>query len=188
MKIVLAQINTTVGDFEGNRSLIEKAYLQGGADGVELVVAPELAITGYPPRDLLLKSGFIEGNLIALEDLAKAVGEVGLVVGHVGLSESHTGRRATGRRVSRWLWNGAQHRLPRHARRARVDAVPRAVRQVQRVAGPSERLLRRGASRRRPISYTKHNVLESIALRNVIFLGGLGRARRPSRNSPTGEN
>ena len=95
MKIALAQINTTVGDFEGNRSLIEKAYLQGGADGVELVVAPELSLTGYPPRDLLLKSGFIEGNLIALEDLAKAVGEVGLVVGHVGLSENHTGRRAT---------------------------------------------------------------------------------------------
>ena len=95
MKIALAQINTTVGDFEGNRSLIEKAYHQGAADGVELVVAPELSITGYPPRDLLLKSGFIEGNLIALEDLAKAVGEVGLVVGHVGLSENHTGRRAT---------------------------------------------------------------------------------------------
>ena len=95
MKIALAQINTTVGDFEGNRSLIEKAYLQGGGAGVELVVTPELAITGYPPRDLLLKSGFIEANLAVLEDLAGAVGKVGLVVGHVGLNESHTGRRAT---------------------------------------------------------------------------------------------
>ena len=95
MKIALAQINTTVGDFEGNRSLIEKAYLQGGGAGVELVVTPELAITGYPPRDLLLKSGFIEANLAVLEDLAGAVGEVGLVVGHVGLNESHTGRWAT---------------------------------------------------------------------------------------------
>ncbi len=95
MKIALAQINTTVGDFEGNRSLIEKAYLQGSGAGVELVVTPELAITGYPPRDLLLKSGFIEANLAALEDLAGTVGEVGLVVGHVGLNESHTGRRAT---------------------------------------------------------------------------------------------
>ena len=95
MKIALAQINTTVGDFGGNRSLIEKAYLQGSGEGVELVVTPELAITGYPPRDLLLKSGFIEANLAALEDLAGTVGEVGLVVGHVGLNESHTGRRAT---------------------------------------------------------------------------------------------
>ena len=95
MKIALAQINTTVGDFGCNRSLIEKAYLQGSGEGVGLVVTPELAITGYPPRDLLLKSGFIEANLAALEDLAGTVGEVGLVVGHVGLNESHTGRRAT---------------------------------------------------------------------------------------------
>lgn len=95
MKIALAQINTTVGDFGGNRSLIEKAYLQGSGEGVELVVTPELAITGYPPRDLLLKSGFIEANLAALEDLAGTVGEVGLVVGHVGLNESNTGRRGT---------------------------------------------------------------------------------------------
>ena len=95
MKIALAQINTTVGDFEGNRSLIEKAYLQGNREGIELVVTPELAITGYPPRDLLLKSGFIEANLAALEDLAGTVGEVGLVVGHVSFNESHTGRRAT---------------------------------------------------------------------------------------------
>ena len=95
MKIALAQINTTVGDFVGNRSLIEKAYLQGSGEGVELVVTPELAITGYPPRDLLLKNGFIEANLAALEDLAGTVGEVGLVVGHVGLNERHTGRRAT---------------------------------------------------------------------------------------------
>ena len=95
MKIALAQINTTVGDFEGNRSLIEKAYLKGNREGIELVVTPELAITGYPPRDLLLKSGFIEANLATLEDLAGTVGEVGLVVGHVSFNESHTGRRAT---------------------------------------------------------------------------------------------
>ena len=95
MKIALAQINTTVGDFEGNRVLIEKACQQGVAAGVELVVAPELAITGYPPRDLLLKSGFIESNLAALEDLASVVGEVALVVGHVGVNENQPGRRAT---------------------------------------------------------------------------------------------
>ena len=94
MKLALAQINTTVGDFARNLALIRKAYARGMADGAELVVAPELAITGYPPRDLLLKSGFIEGNLAALTELAQSVGEVGLVVGHVGINEKHPGRQA----------------------------------------------------------------------------------------------
>ena len=94
MKLALAQINTTVGDFAGNLALIRTAYARGMADGAELVVAPELAITGYPPRDLLLKSGFIEGNLAALTELAQSVGEVGLVVGHVGINEQQPGRPA----------------------------------------------------------------------------------------------
>ena len=94
MKLGLAQINTTVGDFTGNLALIRTAYERGVAAGTELVVAPELAITGYPPRDLLLKGGFIEGNLAALEELAKSVGEVGLVVGHVGINEQQPGRPA----------------------------------------------------------------------------------------------
>jgi len=95
MKIALAQINTTVGDFEGNLDLLKKAYQEGVESGVELVVAPELAVTGYPPRDLLLKSGFIEGNLVALGQLAQVVGETGLIVGHVGRNESQAGRPAT---------------------------------------------------------------------------------------------
>ncbi|SVC59255.1 uncharacterized protein METZ01_LOCUS312109, partial [marine metagenome] len=70
-----------VGDFEGNLGLLKEAYQAGVKSGVELVVAPELAITGYPPRDLLLKSGFVEGNLVALGQLAEVVGEVGLIVG-----------------------------------------------------------------------------------------------------------
>ena len=94
MKLALAQINTTVGDFAGNIALIRTAYVRGMADGAELVVAPELAITGYPPRDLLLKDGFIEGNLAALTELAQSVGEVGLVVGHVGINEQQPGRPA----------------------------------------------------------------------------------------------
>ena len=54
MKLGLAQVNTTVGDFAGNLALILTAYERGVSSGAELVVAPELAITGYPPRDLLL--------------------------------------------------------------------------------------------------------------------------------------
>ncbi|HEY9174444.1 MAG TPA: nitrilase-related carbon-nitrogen hydrolase, partial [Verrucomicrobiae bacterium] len=59
MRIALAQINTTVGDLAGNEARILAVYQRGAAAGVDLVVVPELALTGYPPRDLLLKSGFV---------------------------------------------------------------------------------------------------------------------------------
>ena len=94
MKLALAQINTTVGDFDGNLALLRAAYERGVAAGAELLVAPELAMTGYPPRDLLLKSGVIEGNLAALESLAQSVEGTGLVVGHVAANERQPGRPA----------------------------------------------------------------------------------------------
>ncbi len=95
MKIALAQINSTVGDFAGNTARLREACERGAAAGAEIVLAPEMAITGYPPRDLLLKSGFIESNLAALEDLAATVGDTALVVGHVGLNADQPGRPAT---------------------------------------------------------------------------------------------
>ncbi|MDP7011527.1 MAG: NAD+ synthase [Verrucomicrobiota bacterium] len=95
MKVALAQINTTVGDFAGNVARLREGYEEAAAAGAEIVVAPELAITGYPPRDLLLKSGFVEGNLAALDELAAHVGEAALVVGHVGRNERQPGRVAT---------------------------------------------------------------------------------------------
>ena len=95
MKIALAQINSTVGDFAGNAARLREACERGAAAGAEIVLAPELAITGYPPRDLLLKSGFIERNLAALEELAAGIGDTALVVGHVGLNADQPGRPAT---------------------------------------------------------------------------------------------
>ena len=58
MKVALAQINTTVGDLAGNEAKILDALRRGSEAGADLVMFPELAITGYPPRDLLLKKGF----------------------------------------------------------------------------------------------------------------------------------
>ena len=84
MKIALAQINTTVGDFAANESKILAAYRRGVAEGAELVVLPELATAGYPPRDLLLRPDFILGNEAVLERVALATGSVGLLVGFVG--------------------------------------------------------------------------------------------------------
>ena len=95
MKIALAQINPTVGDLTGNAARILAAYRRGVEAGVEIVVFPELAITGYPPRDLLHKSRFIPDNLAVLERLAAATGETGLLVGYVGRNERQPGREAT---------------------------------------------------------------------------------------------
>ncbi len=95
MKLALAQINTTVGDLAGNEARILATYQHGATAGVDLVVVPELAITGYPPRDLLHKSGFVPRNLAALDRLAQATGSTGLIVGYVGLSEVRPGREFT---------------------------------------------------------------------------------------------
>ncbi len=95
MKVALAQINTTVGDFAGNEAKILSAYRQGVAAGADLVLFPELATCGYPPRDLLMKKQFITQNLELVERLAKASGQTGLLVGYVGKNESGPGRAAT---------------------------------------------------------------------------------------------
>jgi NAD+ synthetase len=95
MKVALAQIDTTVGDITGNEAKILEAYSRGVKAGVDLVMAPELAITGYPPRDLLLKSGFVPKNLEALERLARATNKVALLTGYVGRNENPPGREFT---------------------------------------------------------------------------------------------
>jgi len=95
MKIALAQINTMVGDIEGNHQKLLAAYERGVAAGVDIVVAPELALTGYPPRDLVLNPAFIAKNLEALAQLAQATGTTALVVGFVGHNQQQPGRAAT---------------------------------------------------------------------------------------------
>lgn len=93
MKIGLAQINTLVGDLEGNRGKILRAYDQLVADGAEIVVFPELAVTGYPPRDLLFKSRFVTDSLASLEEIADQVGKVPAIIGCVEANPSERGRR-----------------------------------------------------------------------------------------------
>jgi NAD+ synthase (glutamine-hydrolysing) len=95
MIVHCAQINTTVGDLAGNEAKILAAYQRGAAAGADLVVFPELAITGYPPRDLLLRSGFIRQNLEVLDRLATATGKTGLLTGFVGRNPRQPGREAT---------------------------------------------------------------------------------------------
>jgi len=94
MKVALAQINTTVGDFAANEAKILAAYQRGVEAQVELVVVPELAVSGYPPRDLLLKKGFIDQNIESLQRLAAATGATGLITGFVAFNRKPPGREA----------------------------------------------------------------------------------------------
>lgn len=83
MKVGLAQINTTVGDFNGNADLILSAYRRLVTVGAELVVTPELCIPGYPPQDLIFAGEFVERNLETLRSIHAGIGEVPLLVGFI---------------------------------------------------------------------------------------------------------
>ncbi len=83
MKIGIAQINTIVGDLSGNSVRILAAYRSLVEDGAELILFPELAVCGYPPRDLLFKSRFVSDTEDALEAIATEIGSVPAVIGFV---------------------------------------------------------------------------------------------------------
>ncbi len=92
MRIGLAQINTTVGDLAGNREIILRAYNQLCEEGAELVVFPELAVCGYPPRDLLFKRHFASDTESSLTEIAARTGDVPLVIGFVETNPGGRGR------------------------------------------------------------------------------------------------
>lgn len=93
MRIGLAQINTIVGDLIGNREKILRAYRDLVAAGAELVVFPEMAVSGYPPRDLLFKTRFVEDNLRSLEMIAAQIEKVPALVGFAEKNKAERGRR-----------------------------------------------------------------------------------------------
>jgi len=92
MKIGLLQLNSTVGDFAANAKKLLAGYEKAGALGAEFVLAPELFLCGYPPRDLLLREDFVEANLAALEETAKGAGAIPLCVGYVDRNLEKPGR------------------------------------------------------------------------------------------------
>ena len=80
MRLALAQINTVVGDIDGNRESIIDRIEEARAEGADIVVFPELAVTSYPPEDLLLRPGFVRAAERSLEAIAReATGIVALV-------------------------------------------------------------------------------------------------------------
>jgi len=93
MKIGIAQINTTVGDLTGNFDILRCAYDELSSDGADLVIFPELALSGYPPRDLLLKKRFGEDCAEKLNQFAKLTGECPALLGYpekIGLKQSRS--------------------------------------------------------------------------------------------------
>ena len=81
MRLALAQIDSVVGDLDGNRDRILTRLEQAREAGAELVLFPELAVTGYPPEDLLLRPGFLRAAERALGEIARATAGVVALVG-----------------------------------------------------------------------------------------------------------
>jgi len=82
VKIALGQVNPTIGDFAGNVRLAEDALAKATRAGADLLVLPELMLSGYPPRDLLERDAFLAGSRAALDQLAaSAQGNVAVLVG-----------------------------------------------------------------------------------------------------------
>lgn len=92
MRIGVLQLNSTIGDYAANRDRLLAAYAQAVRDGAEFVIAPELFLCGYPPRDLLLRADFIAANLTALSQTAAGIGPVPLCVGFVDRNPTRPGR------------------------------------------------------------------------------------------------
>ncbi len=83
LRVALAQLNLTVGDFDGNLAKLSDAYDQADAAGCDIVAFPELSTTGYPPEDLVLKPGFVADNLEVLAKLAARTKRCAAVIGFV---------------------------------------------------------------------------------------------------------
>ena len=125
VRVAMAQINPTVGDLSGNSAKILDFAKRAQESGAQIVLFPELALTGYPIEDLALSRDFLSASEAALEDLAKAAdkagfGQMTLVVGYPGFAENPTSwaigankaALITGEKIS---GNYAKHHLPNYS-------------------------------------------------------------------------
>ena len=92
LKIYIGQINPTVGALASNAELIRKAYEAGVAEGADVVLVPELAVTGYPPRDLLDREFFIKAATDMRDSLAAMTGDTALIFGCITRSRDWCGK------------------------------------------------------------------------------------------------
>jgi NAD+ synthetase len=92
VKIGVLQLNSTIGDFTANRQKLLAGYEKACSLGAEFVLAPELFLCGYPPRDLLQREDFMEANLASLAETAGRIGAIPLCVGYVDRNLERPGR------------------------------------------------------------------------------------------------
>ncbi len=90
LRVAGAQLNPTVGDLDGNAALIREAMAWAEGEHADVLLVPELALTGYPPEDLLLRRAFVERNREVLHDLAQSSGRTATVVGFVDWADEPT--------------------------------------------------------------------------------------------------
>ncbi|MGH2661977.1 MAG: NAD+ synthase [Actinomycetota bacterium] len=115
MRIALGQLNLTVGDLEGNVEAMAAWAREATGQGADLVCFPELAVTGYPPEDLVLRRGFVDDNLAALDDLAaRTAGGCAVLVGFVDRSERGLHNAAALLRRGRVEARYHKHKLPNY--------------------------------------------------------------------------
>jgi NAD+ synthase/NAD+ synthase (glutamine-hydrolysing) len=92
VKIALGQINPTIGDFTGNSKKIIESARQALDQGAQMVLFPELAVCGYPPRDLLEKPAFVERSQQVVNEIARAVPQITVICGFVSPAKVETGK------------------------------------------------------------------------------------------------
>ena len=114
VKVALAQLNLVVGDISGNTERIIDTYRDAAAAGAQVVAMPELAITGYPPEDLVLKRSFIAANQDALQKIAGETGDAVATVGFVQAGNDRLYNAAAICQKGRVLAVYRKHRLPNY--------------------------------------------------------------------------
>lgn len=112
-RVALSQINTTVGDIVGNVRKIEAGIQQAQQVGADLLLFPEMAVTGYPPEDLLLKSGFLQANLEAVKSLAPLTQGLTVVVGFADVTDDVYNAAAI-LHDGQWVRTYHKHYLPNY--------------------------------------------------------------------------
>ncbi len=113
-RLVLAQVNTTVGDFEGNTRIIVEAIDQAKAVGAAIVALPELAVTGYPPEDLVLRRSFCEASREATASLASHTSGLIAIVGYVDWVQGDPHNSAAIFADGKWVDSYHKMRLPNY--------------------------------------------------------------------------
>jgi NAD+ synthetase len=114
IRLAIAQINCTVGDIAGNSIKILSAASKAKEDGASLLITPELALTGYPPEDLLLRDDFNHASENALLELAKKIQGITLLVGHPRVYEGSCYNAASVIQDGKVIFSYHKHALPNH--------------------------------------------------------------------------